>query len=205
VRQECGAVPSPWMPDETLTVDNRSVTEDSVVFLGDSLTHINIWQDTFPGVETANQGVGGNTTAMVLSRLQPIIDARPKKIFILIGANDLNYGVPHEAITEGQRQIIQRIVNGSPSTKVYVQSIFPFGSLARCYFPQIPSTYKEDILAINEALKVICLNYGIYYIDLYPMMSDGDNNLKSDYTADQIHLEESGYEAWSNHIESLVR
>lgn len=197
--------PTPWMPDPTLSKDVREVDSESIVFLGDSLTHIGWWRKWFPDEPTANQGVGGNTTAMVLSRLDPIIDAQPAKVFVLIGANDLNYGVPHPLITAGQREIIQRIRDGSPTTEIFVQSVFPFGEDVRVYFPSVSESYVADIQAINAALVLVCADIGVQYLDVHnDVMVGPDGRLRPEFTDDQVHLSRAGYAAWVSYLEPYV-
>lgn len=198
-------LPMTWMPDPTLEIDNREVTSESVVFLGDSLTHIPIWQDFFPNVKTANQGIGGNTTFNVLKRLGDVTGPQPKTVFLLIGANDLNYGIPHEIITANQRKIIQRIKSESPKTKIYVQSILPFGRDVRVYFPNnVPKSFRNDIQAINTALVWVCNIERVTYLNVHEVMVDEDGYLKSQYTIDQVHLSEEGYRPWVDYIKPYV-
>jgi lysophospholipase L1-like esterase len=198
--------PKPWMPDPSLDKDNREVDSNSVVFIGDSLTHIGVWQDFYPGVNTANQGIGGNTTFMVLTRLENILREKPAKIFLLIGANDLLLGIPHPAITEFHRQIIEKIIKESPNTRLYVQSIFPFGKKARYFWPDtVPKSWKKDIKALNTALMNICGMYGVRYIHSASAVSDKNGYLRNDFTADHIHLEKPGYEAWVAYLDKYVR
>jgi lysophospholipase L1-like esterase len=208
----CGSRPQPdipmtWMPDPTLSIDNRVVTSDSVVFLGDSLSHIPVWQDDFPDVHTANQGIGGNTTFQVLLRLDEIVNKKPAKIFLLIGANDLNAGIPHALITENQRKIIEKIRMGSPDTKLYVQSIFPFGKDVRVYFPNnVPKSFVKDIQELNKSLVWICAINKVTYLDVHgSVMRNAEGYLKADYTIDQVHLSEQGQEAWVEYLERYVR
>jgi lysophospholipase L1-like esterase len=196
--------PTPWIPQEGINADPRNVTSNSIVFVGDSLTHIGTWRKYFPNVETANQGIGGNTTSMVLARLQPIIDAKPKKLFLLIGANDMNFGVEHPFITLNQRKIIERVRKGSPNTKIFVQSVLPFGKDVRVYFPSVSKSYIEDIKTINKALAVVCFELNVPFINLYNKFADETGHLKPEYTKDQLHLEPLGYELWVSCIDEFV-
>jgi len=198
-------IPLTWMPDPTLTVDNREVTNNSVVFLGNSLTHIPIWEDFFPNVETANRGIGGNTTFQVIQRLSNITKHKPKKIFLMIGANDLNAGIPHSLITQNQRTIIQRIKKESPDTELFVQSILPFGKDVRVYFPHnVPKTYVNDIKELNKALILVCLTEKVKFLNVYEVMVDKTGHLKQEYTIDQVHLSEDGYKPWISYIKKYV-
>ena len=196
-QREKPEIPQTYMPDPTLKQDIRTLGPNSVVFLGDSLTHIGWWRKWYPDVETSNQGWGGDKTFNVLARLTEVIEAKPKKIFLLIGGNDICGGTPHPLMTELHRKIVSRIVKETPSTKLYVQAVMPFGRKIRYYFgDHCPETYQQDILAVNRALKVVCLMYGVKYLDTYGLMADESGHFKPEYTIDQLHLSELGYEVW---------
>lgn len=200
--------PSPEIPQPTIFNPNllngvedsvaepTAVRADSVVFLGDSLTHIGWWRKWFPGVETANQGIGGNMTSHVLARLDPIVTPQPDKIFLLIGANDYIFGAEKVAILYGYEQILRQIQLRSPQTRVYVQLIMPFGEDVREYFPQIRETYKADIAEINLGIALLAGKYGYEVLNTYALMSNADGDFKAGYSRDRIHLEQPGYEAW---------
>jgi len=198
-------IPLTWLPDPTLSKDVRSLSGDSVVFVGDSLTHIGTWRQWYPSVETSNQGWGGDRAINVLARLDPIIAAKPKKIFLLIGGNDICAGTPGPLVTELHRKIISRIVRETPKTKLYVQLVMPFGSKVRYYFgDKCPAGYKESIKSVNEALKLICKMYNVKCLDTYSLMAGRDNHFKPEYTIDQLHLSKIGYEVWVEFLRPYV-
>lgn len=197
--------PTPTMMDPTLSKDIREVESDSIVFLGNSLTHMGWWRKLFPNVKTANQGIGGNTTWMVLARLDPILAKKPKKIFLLIGANDINFGLNDQQITVIYINIVKKIRTESPDTILYCVSILPFGAKIREYFPQVPSDYKSRIRALNKAIAIICLQQDARYLYVHDGLSDGGDNLKPEYTKDQLHLEPAGYERLIQYYDQHVR
>lgn len=75
--------------ERTTLFNELTIPPNSIVFLGDSLTFRTEWSELFPEEIVINRGIGRDTTAGVLKRLDHIIEAKPKKIFILIGVNDL--------------------------------------------------------------------------------------------------------------------
>ena len=189
------------------SVEPTLVTPESIVFIGDSLTHIGWWASYFPKIKTANQGIGGNTTFDVLNRIQPIIDIKPKKIFLLIGANDYNFGVHQYIIATNIEKIVKKIIDGSPETELYLQTIMPFGEGVRDFFPQIPKTFKEDINNINIFIRLIGNRYetNITILDTYNVMVNDNGYLKDGFSIDRIHLEEPGYRAWVDFLYPHVK
>lgn len=201
--------PTIFNPNLINGVDSSSeepteVTEESVVFLGDSLTHIGWWRSYFPDVETSNKGIGGNTTLQVLDRLEPIVAANPKKIFLLIGANDYNFGLHKNIILMNYEKILQTIKEGSPETKVYVQTIMPFGKDVRDFYPMIRESYKSDILEINFGIARLADAYGYKLLNTYAVMVNEHGDFKEGYSKDRIHLELPGYNRWTQFLETYV-
>ena len=57
--------------------------------LGNSLTERGFWSEYFQTERVLNRGIGGDCISGMINRVQPIVDGRPKAIFIMGGANDL--------------------------------------------------------------------------------------------------------------------
>ncbi len=63
--------------------------------IGDSLTEQGLWSEMFPEHTIANRGVGSDTTADVLARMDTILATKPERAFIMLGVNDLALGKPY--------------------------------------------------------------------------------------------------------------
>ncbi|MCP4021521.1 MAG: hypothetical protein GY729_06750, partial [Desulfobacteraceae bacterium] len=57
--------------------------------------------------------------------LDQITKGQPYIIFIMIGTNDLKFGIKQKTIISNYRTILNSIKNQSPKTKVFVQSLLP--------------------------------------------------------------------------------
>ena len=62
-----------------------------IVFLGNSITARGNWSEWFNNKRIINRGISGDRTDGVLYRLDEVISSKPKKIFLLIGVNDIKY------------------------------------------------------------------------------------------------------------------
>ena len=60
-----------------------------IVFLGDSLSDGAEWSELFSRQDILNRGISGDTSTGVLDRLDEVVRHQPKKIFLLIGINDI--------------------------------------------------------------------------------------------------------------------
>ncbi|MGA9287224.1 MAG: GDSL-type esterase/lipase family protein, partial [Anaerobacillus sp.] len=95
------------------------------IFLGDSLTDYYEWGEALSDYEVLNRGIAGDTTTGVLNRIDEVVKAKPDRIYLLIGINDLIAGQSVNKIETNYKQILDTLKTRSPHTKVYVQSLFP--------------------------------------------------------------------------------
>lgn len=168
-----------------------------IIFLGNSITEQGRWSELFNNKHIVNRGIGGDRTDGVLFRLNEVVSSRPKKIFLMIGINDVRYGRSVKYIVDKNRQIIQRIKKESPKTKIYLQSLLPtYGREERPV---------ETIKSINEELASIADQESITYIKLFPHFIDETGALDKKYSLDGLHLNGLGYLKWKTIIGYLVK
>lgn len=170
------------------------VLSDGIVFLGDSLTDEARWNEIFPGLKTFNRGVSADRTEHVLARLDQITKAKPYMIFIMIGTNDLRYGVKQETIISNYRKILTLIKNKSPKTTIFVQSLLPRRA-----------EFQERIESINDELFLLSKESDCAYINLYSAFLDKDGSIKNEYSNDELHLLGAGYLKWKELIEPYIK
>tara|TARA_B100000965_G_scaffold358768_1_gene338394 strand:+ start:6095 stop:6958 length:864 start_codon:yes stop_codon:yes gene_type:complete len=171
-----------------------------IVFLGDSITEAAEWHEIFPGKNIVNRGIGGDTTRGVLLRLNEVLAAKPQKLFLMIGINDLYYGNSPRTAIEHYREIVQAIRKNSPETELYVQSTLPVNNIN---FDDIPVN-AQDINLINQDLKSIAAENGATFIDIASVVKDANNQLDVTYTNDGIHLNGKGYQVWAHAIRQHI-
>ena len=63
--------------------------KDGIVFIGNSITNMFEWREGFGSASVLNRGISGAYSYEVLDNLESYIVGRPKKVFIMIGTNDL--------------------------------------------------------------------------------------------------------------------
>ena len=69
--------------------DEEGLQQGAIVFLGNSITEQGWWRLLLKRGDVENRGIGGDCISGMINRVQPIVDGRPKAIFIMGGANDL--------------------------------------------------------------------------------------------------------------------
>jgi lysophospholipase L1-like esterase len=167
-----------------------------ILFLGNSITERGEWHELLPGRKIANRGIGGDNTFGVLARLDGVIKQQPKKIFLLIGINDIGRGSPTEVILSNYRKIVSRLTQSLPGTKLIIQSVLPMNE------GKLPYDYlkgkAEKVKALNEGIVIIAKEFKLTYLNLHELFADEKGELKADYTKDGIHIEPAAYVAWVN-------
>lgn len=169
-------------------------TKNEIIFLGNSITDIGEWAEIWQDPRVKNRGISGDNTFGVLARLDEVVASRPRKVFVMIGINDLSKNTPDSVVVANHKKICQRIRAASPRTRLYVQSILPTnGSFAEFKRHQ----GKDDrIRAVNAALQKLCAEMRLTYVDLYSRFVDGEGMLDKRYTNDGLHINGAGYVLW---------
>lgn len=178
---------------EKMEIFNKMpIRKHAIVFVGNSLTDAGRWNDIAPELPILNRGISGDISFGVVARLNEILRHQPKKIFLMIGVNDLKRNVPTEYIIANYRKIVARIQKDSPKTKIYLNSILPINETT--LIEAFKSVKNADIATLNVALRKISQeNKGITFIDLHTILADNKGQLRADITPDGIHLEVSAY------------
>lgn len=172
----------------------------AIVFLGNSITEAGKWNDILPGRPVQNRGISGDVTYGVLARLPKIIAARPAKIFLLIGVNDLKRGTPPAVVARNIEKAAEMIRTGSPKTKVYLQSILPVNDTALA--AGFKKVTNAKVAKLNETIRQIAAEKKCTYVNLHEVFADEKGQLKITETPDGLHLRAASYPAWVRYLQT---
>lgn len=161
------------------------MTDNTVLFLGDSITAHGDWQTWFPEVNVLNFGADGSTTDDVLARLDTVIAADPDEIVLLVGTNDLGTRQTVEHLVRNVQSILVELRKNLPGTRMLVQSIMPRGR-----------EFADRIQEANIHLRQFCATVHAQYLDLWPALALEDGEIDPAYSDDRLHLNDAGYQAW---------
>ncbi len=166
-----------------------------IIFLGDSITDIAEWSEIWNNIHVKNRGISSDNTFGVLARLDEVLSSKPAKVFIMIGINDISKDTPDSVIISNYKKIISRVKRNSPKTKLYVQSILPTNN----EFTEFKrhQNKMDHIKFVNEALRQICNQEKIFYVDLFAAFIDEKGKLNKKYTNDGLHINGYGYMKWT--------
>lgn len=188
-----GIIEHPYYAKKVKEFQAMPRTEGSIVFLGDSITDFLNFDEFLPSYHIVNRGIAGDTASGVLRRLGEVISLRPRKLFLLIGTNDIGNDLRTPPIARNIREIVSRVQAKSPETGIYLQAVFPTR-----HFPSRPNAAIQEL---NAEIKAIAEEMHCTFVDLYPLLLDDvDGQLAEEYTVDGLHLSSSGNAKWMAHI-----
>ncbi len=167
---------------------------DNFVFLGDSIFDWYPIKEMYDSsIPIVNSGRAGYETQDILDRMDEMVYRyNPTKVFILIGTNDLNYEDDDEQkVADNIEKIVELIKENRPTTKIYLQSIYPINRNMENHGAQ--ERYNDEIQEVNSRLKDYCKKNDVTYIDMYDVLKDDDGNFKEEYTKDGLHPSTLGY------------
>jgi lysophospholipase L1-like esterase len=174
----------------------------NVVLLGDSITEGFEVSKYLPGRRVLNRGIGGDVIGNDLPKDDPrgllgrldssIFDCAATDVFLMIGINDLNSGHSVDVMETGYRELLRRIKKETPRVRVHVESLLPTrgGFAAR----------NAPVREFNARLPRLAAEYGYDYVDLHPLFTDAQGELKAELTADGLHVNPAGYEIWRREV-----
>lgn len=184
-----------WNTTRTSLFNTLPIDSTDIIFIGNSLTERFPVTELF-GIHVKNRGIGGNKTSHILNRIDNIILKHPKKIFLEGGINDLNNNISVDSIFANFKEIISKVKRISPTTELYVQSVFP---TSKNY-----SSLNNEIVLLNRKLKDYCDSINAFYVNIYPLLLK-DQQLNNDLTDDGLHLNEKGYKIWELAVKELIK
>ncbi|MHC5723398.1 MAG: SGNH/GDSL hydrolase family protein [Nostoc sp.] len=173
------------------------------ILAGDSLS---LWfpPELLPeGKNWLNQGISGETSNGLLKRLKIFDRTRPEVIFVMIGINDLIGGISDRVILDNQRQIINYLQKVHPTAQIVVQSILPHGADSATWKgrDKLLAVTNSRIHELNQQLQSISTKKGVKYLDLYPLFTNKQGNLRREFTTDGLHLSPEGYIVWRSALQ----
>ena len=173
------------------------------VLMGDS---ISLWfpPELLPSDRSwLNQGISGEITSGLLKRLDLIEETEPDTILLMIGINDLIRGVREETLLANYRLIVEALQDAHPDTQIVVQSILPHAAEAATWegADQLSALPNGDIRDLNEDIAAIAEDNDATYLDLMPLFTNGDGDLKAELTTDGLHLNDNGYLVWATALQ----
>jgi len=174
-------------PERIKEFKNNPLKQNDIVFVGNSLTEqAGDWSLRFNAPNLRNRGIAGDVTEGVLARLGEIYYFKPASVFIEIGINDLFASKTPGFIAGNICEMVRKIHQNTPETKVYVQTILPTSN----------QYLVESIKATNDILRDSASVSNYTLVELHDLFANASDLIKTEYTTDGVHLTAAGYEVW---------
>lgn len=185
-----------YYKSKTSIFDTTPIDSNAIVFLGNSITDHCDWNELFGDLNIKNRGIGGDLIPDVIERLDQVILFHPQKIFLMIGINDVGRGKTIEEIESDYNTLIELIIQNSPTSELYLQSLLPTYSQN--------NLQNNKIVEINKMIADIATKHSLRYIDLFSVFVSNEGELDKKYSFDGIHINGNGYQLWKKEIISYV-
>ncbi len=183
--------------------ENTPNTVNEIVFVGNSITEGGDWATMFPNVNAINRGISGDVSDGILNRLKEITDSQPKKIFLMIGTNDLAHGKTVAYIVRNIQLIITQIKTESPGTHIYLEQVLPYNPNVGAKFSAHKSK-QQLVIILNKRLRKLSRKNKLTFIKTHKKFRDRKGMLLKKLTYDGLHLNKYGYEHWTNVLTKYV-
>lgn len=174
--------------------------EDAIVLTGSS--SIARWNDqaaaALAPLTVIPRGFGGSVMHDALHYIDRIaLTYKPRAILLYEGDNDTGSGIPVETILEHLRQIVARVHDALPGTRIYVLSVKP-SVLRWAVWPQAQQV-NAGYRAIAEADPLV------HYVDVATPFLKADGGVRTDiFVADNLHLNDRGNGIWGATIKAAL-
>ena len=189
----------------------RPVNPNDIVMLGDSLTEGGDWETYFAqwlpdGISVVNRGIVGDDAPGIYDRLHQILPGNPKKIFLLVGVNDISHQITADSVLTDIEKVVKEIKTQCPKTKLYIQSLLPY-NFEKCIYKTMNKEDKTPIIKeVNKGLKKMARKYHLKFIYLYDLLlAPGSEHLDGKFTKDGLHINKDAYKIWAGALEKYVK
>lgn len=150
-----------------------------------------------------NAGIGGNTTEMMLARMDTDVLAYSPDIVILGGVtNDHGQGFTDDRIRGNIRELVRR-VKESGATPV-LRTTPPVSTAASAGLYTNVTARRQAVLRHNTWLMAWAASQGIPVLDIYPPLADANSGgYKPGLSSDGVHPTEAAHKLVADHLLSV--
>jgi lysophospholipase L1-like esterase len=170
-----------------------------IVFVGSS--SIRLWDTNkwFADPPVINRGFGGSQICDS-TRLADVLvtNYKPRLVVFYAGDNDVNGGKSAEQVHVDFRAFVAKVREALPVARIAYISIKP--SIARW-------EQRETQREANRLIAADCADdERLRFVDVWPVMLGDDGTPRKElFVEDGLHLNEMGYEAWTELVQPVLK
>ena len=171
-----------------------------VVFVGSS--SIRLWnglENEFGATTVVKRGFGGSRLSDCARYVaQLVLPYRPRTVVVYAGDNDLAEGQTAQGVLASYTELVERIREALPETRIVYISIKP--SPSRAALMPVAIQANELIEAYSKTRP------GLVYVDVFTKMIDAGGRPRAElFQADALHLNAAGYALWKAAVAEHLR
>lgn len=188
-----------------------TLKKSDIWMLGDS--RIARWNEELlkNGLEIANLGVEGQTSAQVYYLFKTYLETNTPSLVILeVGINELKLiGLDKDltsSVAEHYYRNIESIIKicREKNIPMVLINIFPVGKIELSRRLMWNKTVIEAIKNANIRLQSYCDEILVYFFDASSILSENGAMVNTEYQADFLHINNKGYEALSIELKGIM-
>jgi lysophospholipase L1-like esterase len=181
-----------------------------VVFFGDSRAEG--WTaPPLPGYEFINRGISSQTSTQSLQRFAAQVNSlKPDIVVIQLGVNDLKtvalFPEQQAEIIANCQANIRQIVTASRQlgAVVIISTIFPIGNVPPPRWPVWSEAIDQAVRTVNADIATLASDRVLIF-DTASLLADAQGKVRPKYSADELHLNESGYVVLNQKLVGLIQ
>jgi hypothetical protein len=175
-------------------------TEGAIVLTGSS--SIARWNnkaaEALAPLTVIARGFGGSVMGDALYHLDRVaLRYKPRAILIYEGDNDTNSDIPKATILNQLQQIVDRVHEELPDTRIYVLAVKP--SISRLAVWEEAQSVNVGYQAMAEADPLV-----IYVDTATPFLKANGNVMDDIFVSDNLHLNDMGNLIWGSVIRAAL-
>lgn len=194
---------------KTIIQNNQNAKPGGTVFLGDSITEFMDIDQFFPEIDNKyNSGIGGITSTMLLNFIdEGVLKYQPSRLIYMIGTNDLGKTVMQSPkdIAINVKELVETVHYNLPECEIYVVSPLPCIERIHDYKSTPGVLRSNDMLKMifKEMKKTIPYEY-VTFINAYPSLCNKKGEPIEELYVDGLHINEQGYQRYSEAIKKVI-
>lgn len=158
----------------------------AVLFIGSST--FTRWDTikAFPEFPTLNRAFGGSTLPEVIYFVDRVaIQYKPKVVVVYCGENDVAGGASVETTVANVERLVQMLHTALPEAKVVYLGLKP---------SPLRQKHWEAFRAVNTTVSAKAGEWGMTYVDFWPVMSPDGQPHEEWFVGDRLHNNAAGYD-----------
>lgn len=190
--QSSGNVPQ----KETFTTKDKFT---GAVFVGDTVINGISYYKNLPAAQVVSDV--NMISKNAAGKVDAVMASNPKKVFIMVGLNDANYGTyTTDNIVSNIEKFVKAVKAKNSATEVYVLSVLP---VTKAF--ESKSTVKQSFLNnLNYALSTKAAGMGAKYIDVATSFKDSNGYMFTQCSGTGCNLKQEYYPYFLNKIATFM-